>query len=83
MPHAWKREPYYSRLKGWAERAVPENKKIFAVLSGKATVILPDRDVELGQIMEDEEIVVVRQQTGYGVERRPKLPTNAVKNSAI
>jgi len=89
MPHAWKREPYYSALKAWAERAFPENKKIIAVLSGKSTVILPDREVELGYIMEDEEIVLVRQNagygqsTGYGVQRRLKSPAGAAAAATV
>jgi hypothetical protein len=72
-PLAWKAEPYYRRLKQWAERAFPENKRIIAMVAGHATVVLPDRDVPLGVLAPDDEIVLSRPGGRYHAEvRRPQ-----------
>jgi hypothetical protein len=72
MPLAWKKEPYYSRLKVWAERAFLENKRIVVLVSGQATVVLPDRDVPIGALAPGDEIVIYREGAVYGAERRQR-----------
>jgi hypothetical protein len=69
-PFAWKMQPYHSRLKDWAARAFQEDKRIVAMVSGEATVILPDRDVPIGVLGPDDEIVLSRAAAGYHAERR-------------
>jgi hypothetical protein len=69
-PQAWKVEPYYSRLRDWARRAFLENKRIVAMVTGHATVILPDRDVPIGALAPEDEIVLSRQGGSYHAERR-------------
>jgi hypothetical protein len=81
-PDAWKKEPYYSRLKMWAERAFPENKKIFISVSRKITAVLPDRDVPLGLVTDDEEITLFKEGARYGIDRRSKLPANPANSSS-
>jgi hypothetical protein len=59
-PGAWQREPFYSTFKKWAQQAVATPGVIGQVLVsiGKRTlVILPDRDVDMG-IVEDDEVVI-------------------------
>jgi Fe-S-cluster containining protein len=77
-PLAWKKEPYYSTLKDWAERAFKENKKIVVLVSGEATVVLPDRDVPLGLLMAGDEIVIFKEGPSYGAELRRKTLPDAV-----
>ncbi|MBV9904730.1 MAG: hypothetical protein JO346_09145 [Alphaproteobacteria bacterium] len=58
-PDAWKREPYYSRLKQMAREAAAAGRYVIAVVvGGRATVIFPDRDVDVGFVNGDERLVV-------------------------
>src|SRR5579864_2123558 len=45
MPLAWKREPYYTRLKQFSEVSFRQDKRVLVDLRGNITVILPDREV--------------------------------------
>ena len=69
-PLAWKAQPYYGRMKEWSARAFKEDKRIVAMLLGEATVLLPDRDVPIGMLAPDDEIVLLRDGNGYFAERR-------------
>jgi hypothetical protein len=72
-PLAWKVQPYYGRLKEWSGRAFNEGKRIVAVVAGgEATVLLPDRDVPIGVLGPDDEIVLSRPGSGYHAERRKR-----------
>jgi hypothetical protein len=59
-PGAWRREPFYSTLKTWARAAVSRPGQVGQVLVciGKRTiVILPDRNVDLGDVESDEMVI--------------------------
>jgi hypothetical protein len=71
-PFAWRMQPYHGRLREWAAGAFKENKRIVAMVGGEATVILPDRDVPIGVLGLDDEIVLSRAAAGYHAERRRK-----------
>ena len=61
-PHAWRREPYYSTFKKWAVKAAaqrPHMHLIDVMHRDRVTVILPDRDVEIGAVADDETIEVL------------------------
>ena len=73
-PLAWRRQPYHRRLREWAARAFDENKRIVVMVGSEATVVLPDRDVPLGVLAADDEIVLSRVGDSYHAERRPKPP---------
>jgi hypothetical protein len=70
MPLAWKREPYYGRLKQFAERLFADNKRLLVDLRGQITVVLPDRDVPIGTVGPGEEIAVWREGSTYGAALR-------------
>lgn len=56
-PTAWKREPYYRNFKDWALQGLLRRPQILIVdimIGDKTTLVLPDRDVELGVIGPDE-----------------------------
>jgi hypothetical protein len=74
MPLAWKREPYYRRLKQLSEIFFPENKKVLVSLRGHITVVLPDRDVPIGPTAPGEEIIIWRNGLSYGATSRRILP---------
>ena len=72
-PDAWRKEPYYSTIKGWARKFCPENKKVLVVdARGSMTVILPDRDVPIGVIGTDQEIVIFRDGETFNVGLQPR-----------
>jgi Fe-S-cluster containining protein len=73
MPLAWKRAPYYARLKQFSEVSFRQDKKVLVELRGNITVILPDRDVPLGVLVPGEEIVVWREGSAYGAAWRRDL----------
>jgi Fe-S-cluster containining protein len=73
MPLAWKREPYYARLKQFSEVSFRQDRKLLVNLRGNITVILPDRDVPIGAIAPGEEIVIWREGSTYGAGLRRDL----------
>jgi hypothetical protein len=80
MPLAWKREPYYARLKQFSQVFFRLNNKVLVNLRGHVTVILPDRDVPLGVIAPGEEIALWRDGSAYGAGLRRDL--NLAKTSS-
>jgi hypothetical protein len=77
-PLAWKTQPYHGRFQEWAARAFVEDKRIVAIVAGgEATVILPDRDVPIGVLGVDDEIILSRNGMGYHAERRRRAPSGA------
>jgi hypothetical protein len=82
-PLAWKMQPYLGRLKDWSGRAFKEDKRIVAVVAGgEATVVLPDREVPIGVLGPDDEIVLSRTGAGYHAERRRRSGSSAATGSA-
>jgi len=73
MPLAWKREPYYSRLKQFSEVSFRQYKRVLVDLRGNITVILPDREVPVGMVAPEDEIVVWREGSAYGAKVRRVL----------
>jgi hypothetical protein len=67
-PDAWKKEPYYSRFKAWVRSGPDEGMKIMVAIGKRAIVILPDRDVDLGIMGEDDRVVTVRTETPLGYQ---------------
>jgi hypothetical protein len=70
MPLAWKREPYYSRLKKLAEAGFRHNRKVLVNTRGQITVVLPDREVPLGALEPGEGIALWREGSTYGARRQ-------------
>jgi Fe-S-cluster containining protein len=83
-PLAWKREPYYSRLKQFAEASFRLGKKVLVDLKGDITAMLPDREVPIGAIAPGDEILVWRNGPTYGVrvERGSRLEKTSARTSA-
>jgi len=66
-PNAWKREPYYTNFKRWAaEGALKKPIHLVDVMIGeRLTVVLPDREVELGVLRADESVAMTRDAFGH------------------
>lgn len=56
-PNIWKARPYHDDLKMWAHHAAQNDQQIVVSIARKMTVILPDSDVYLGFVGEDEIVV--------------------------
>jgi len=65
-PDAWKKEPYYSSFKAWAQSGPDEGMKVMVAIGKRAIVILPDRDVDLGIMGDDDRVVTSREETPFG-----------------
>ena len=74
-PDAWRKEPFYSQLKAWAEAAAPHAGQVVVRINRRAIVILPGEDVDLGDVGPDEAIVTETSQGPTGPTYRVlKLP---------
>ena len=49
QPGIWRREPYYGQLKRWAVSSLPQKRHVLVHVNRNTTVVLPDRDVPLGE----------------------------------
>jgi hypothetical protein len=58
-PSVWRRSPYYENLKRWAAegvRMLPDLHFVNAMIGNRCIVILPDPDVDIGDLASDEMI---------------------------
>jgi hypothetical protein len=56
-PDAWKKQPYHAGLRALAKMGAPRGQYVMVDSGGRAIVVLPERDVDLGIVREDERIV--------------------------
>jgi hypothetical protein len=57
-PAAWKQPPYYQSIKRWASALIAEQRQVIAFVNRRATIVLPDRDVDVGVIEPGDRINV-------------------------
>ena len=69
-PLAWRREPFYSRIKLWARDAAQARGQVIVCLGQKQIVVLPDREVDLGIVEADEIVVTEQHPSSRGIEMR-------------
>ena len=69
-PRAWTAMPYYAQFKRWATLGVARDHQVVVFMGERATIILPDRDVDLGPVAVGDEIVVRPGPSRYEVEHR-------------
>jgi hypothetical protein len=69
-PGRWRDEPWYGELRALAQLGFAENRQVLVTVGQKVTAILPDREVELGVVGEDEIVVTGRRPDGiWGAAR--------------
>jgi hypothetical protein len=66
-PMAWRQEPYLLSFRRWAEAALVQGDQILVFNGSRVTAILPDREVELGEIRPGDRIVNLKGLRGYDV----------------
>jgi len=49
-PQTWRQEPYYRQLKDWSREAVAAQQQIVVYIKRRAIVILPDKEVDVGEL---------------------------------
>jgi hypothetical protein len=68
-PMAWRRSPYYENFKQWAREAAqksPDMHVVDVMIGEHSTVILPDREVEVGLVAPDELVRLNKRMTPMG-----------------
>jgi len=51
-PQAWRQEPFHSTFRTWAAQGAPKGLSLNVLVGRRAFEILPDRDVDLGEVRE-------------------------------
>jgi hypothetical protein len=67
-PDVWKAESFYSQLKLWAIENVSDHRQVVVYVGRRAIVILPNKDVDLGEVGEDEFIMTIGYRGPNGIE---------------
>jgi hypothetical protein len=73
VPDAWKTTPYYADLKHWARYAAEHNGQLVVSIGQNTIAVLPDSDVDLGFVDEDEIVFTGRRADGSYGARKFKL----------
>ena len=63
-PDAWKRQPFYGQLKEWSKTALTGVGMVVVKVRNNATVLLPHRDVFVGDVGTDDKVSVGFDKTG-------------------
>lgn len=58
VPTRWREEPYYSRIKGWAEFAASVESQVIINIGKRAIAVLPNKEVDLGVVEAEDHIMV-------------------------
>jgi len=66
FPNAWREEPYHGTLRKLAREAADAKGQVVVYLKKRAIVILPDKDVELGELAPGDHITVDVKETSSG-----------------
>lgn len=65
-PQAWRREPYYSRIKAWAVEAAENLGQVLVWEGDQIVAVLPDREQHLGKVPDNMYILSTKVQTPLG-----------------
>jgi hypothetical protein len=66
FPNAWREEPYHGALKKLARESSDSKGQVVVYLKKRAIVVLPDKDVELGELAPGDHIAVGVTETSSG-----------------
>ncbi len=73
-PLAWREGQYYRDLKSWAANRLTAGKQVHVRIGARTIVVLPDQDVDLGEVGDDRAILTTSSWTPAG----PKLAFEVV-----
>lgn len=66
-PDMWRREPYYTALKRLSANAAAHRGWVIVRIDRHTHVVFPDRDVDLGDLSDEETVVTGARQTPTGI----------------
>lgn len=69
-PHAWKQAPYYAQLKAWSKLVMQHGAQLIVFVGRQRIQILPDRDVDLGPLFEDQVVATRKRAAPIGATYR-------------
>lgn len=76
QPLAWKREPYYRRIKAMSQRA-QDGYELVVCIGDRRIVVFPHEDVDLGPVNPEHKIV-----SGYATHHGERVPFAMVLSDA-
>jgi hypothetical protein len=65
-PDAWRRDPFFSRIKQWSVAAMKLRRLVLVCQGPNVIVVFPDREKNLGAVREDQFIYTVETRTAQG-----------------
>ncbi len=66
-PDAWRKPRFHDALRDWSRRGFAEGLQVLVRIGTRVVAILPDRDVDLGVLTDNERIKLTRVRTEQGV----------------
>jgi hypothetical protein len=69
MPSIWRDAPYFMNFKRWATDLENEKGSVFIYIGARVIVILPDKEIDLGVIADDETILMSQKVSSSGIVR--------------
>ncbi|MSP21103.1 MAG: hypothetical protein EXQ93_06245 [Alphaproteobacteria bacterium] len=57
QPEAWRTAPFYERIKAWAVDGLPRDRQVTVRIGRRTFAVLPDKDVDLGDMDPGDQIV--------------------------
>jgi hypothetical protein len=58
FPNAWTKPPYFARIKQWAIDGAERGQLVFVRIGPRMIAVLPDREVDMGRVDPQDQIVV-------------------------
>jgi hypothetical protein len=58
FPNAWTRAPYIAQIRKWAAEGAERGQFVFVRIGARMIAVLPDRDVDMGRVDPQDQIVV-------------------------
>ena len=58
FPNAWTKPPYVAQIRRWAAQGAERGRFVFIRIGARMIAVLPDRDVDMGRVDPQDEVVV-------------------------
>ncbi len=56
QPAAWRREPYHSQIRRWAEHGMNIKKPVLLTVGDRASVVLPNTELPVGELQPGDDV---------------------------
>lgn len=72
-PDAWRKQPFYDQLKAWSGHRHRSGPDVLVRIGSRVIAILPDRDIDLGEVEGGERVLVERTMTPSGPKHTARV----------